>query len=265
MTLTDFIKHIAVPIISVGTAVMVGILNYQVSQNDLALRDRDQQLEERISEIDLLIKRSKEERAERESNQDFNIRIYDIVTQSLEEGNPKKQEAAKAFVIVMVEEPLRSSLLNVLKQGGEPAVKANIGRILAQEEKFLNKVYAEPEKQRSAPASYNWGQWDFDVFWCSSSGNIAKSQAKAIGDQLLSEGAKGRVRIRELPESINAKAGYQIDGYTIRKNKDETEAADAIKALAEKSLKKLGNQSQFSIGLTRQKTPWYISVFVCPN
>jgi len=265
MKLIQLIKDVAIPLISVGTAVMVGILNYQVSTNDQALRIRDQQLEERIGEIDLLVKKSKEEREERESNQDFNIKIYDIVTKSLEEGNPKKQEAAKAFVVVMVEEPLRSSLLNVLKQGGDPVVKANIGRILEQEEKFQSKVSTTLEKKREDTPSYNWGEWDFDIFWCSTSGSVAKQQAEVIGEQLLAEGAKGRVRIRELPESINAKSGYQIDGYAIRRNSNEKETASALKFLSEKSLNNSGIQAEFSLGLTRQSTPWYISAFVCPN
>ncbi|MEH6652391.1 MAG: hypothetical protein V7707_20435 [Motiliproteus sp.] len=265
MKFIPLIKDVAIPLISVGTAVMVGILNYQVSTNDQELRIRDQQLEERIGEIDLLVKKSKEDREERESNQDFNIKIYDIVTKSLEEGNSNKQEAAKAFVVVMVEEPLRSSLLNVLRQGGAPAVKANIGRILAQEESFQNKTSTAPEKTREDTPSYKWGEWDLDIFWCSVSGDLAKQQAKIIGEQLLAEGAKGRIRIRELPESINAKSGYQVEGYAIRRNNNEKEAARALKSLAEKSLKNSGAQVEFSLGLTRQSTPWYISAFVCPS
>lgn len=265
MRFAEFIQAVAVPLVSVGTAVMVGVLNYQVSTNDQALRLRDQQLEERLGEIDLLVKQSKEEREERESNQNFNIKIYDIVTESLEEGNPKKQEAAKAFVVVMVDEPLRSSLLNVLKQGGDPTVKVNIGRILEQEEKFQNKVSIAPVKKREITPTYNWGEWDFDIFWCSSSGDGAKAQAEVIGEQLLAEGSKGRVRIRELPESINAKSGYQIDGYAIRRNSNEKETAAALKSLAEASLKNSGINAEFSLGLTRQSTPWYISAFVCPS
>lgn len=265
MKFIQSVKDVAIPLISVGTAVMVGILNFQVSTNDHELRVRDQQLEERIGEIDLLVKKSKEDRDERESNQNYNIKIYDIVSKSLEEGNPNKQEAAKAFVVVMVEEPLRSSLLNVLRQGGAPVVKANIGRILEQEEKFQSKVSTVPEKKREETPSYNWGEWDLDIFWCSVSGDIARQQAELIGEQILAEGAKGRIRIRELPESINAKSGYQIEGYAIRRNSNEKEAASALKFLAEKSLKNGGIQAEFSLGLTRQSTPWYISTFVCPS
>lgn len=258
MKITEVIKDVAIPLISVATAVMVGLLNFQVSSND-------QKMRERINAIDAAVKKSQEQRAERESNQSFNIKIYDIVTKSLEEGNPKKQEAAKAFVVVMVDEPLRSSLLNVLKQGGAPTVKADISRILAQEQQFQSNFAAVPTKTRNDTASYQWGNWDFDIFWCSTSGQAAKRQAESIGDQLLAEGAKGRVRIRELPESINAKSGYQIDGYAIRRNNDEEATANALKGLAEKVLNKSGVRAEFSMSLSRQSTPWYISAFVCPG
>ncbi|WP_299668361.1 hypothetical protein [uncultured Psychromonas sp.] len=265
MKLIHLIKDVTVPLISVGTAMMVGFLNYQVSLNDKELRERDQQLEERIGEIDLLVKTSKEEREERESNQNFNIRIYDIVIKSLEDKDLKKQEAAQAFVVVMVEEPLRTSLLSVLKQGGEDAIKVNIGRILEEEEKFQNKVSITPKENAKVTPSYNWGEWDLDIFWCSTSKEVAKHQAEVIGAQLLAEGAKGRIRIRELPDSINAKSGYQIEGYAIRRNTNEQNTAAALKRLAEKSLRLNGVKVEFNLGLTRQNTPWYISTFVCPS
>ena len=274
MKLADLIKNIAIPLISVVTAVMVGLLNHQVSKNDQELRKRDQELkirdqklQHRLGEIDLLVKKTKEEREERESNQEFNLKIYDIVTKSIEENNARKQETAKAFVVVMVEEPLRSSLLNVLKQGGAPAVKRNISKILEAEEKFQTNVATVPEQNRVEDSTYKWGNWDFDIFWCSTSGAKAKAQAQTIGEQLAAEGAEGRIRIRELPESINAKSGYQIDGYAIRRNSNEKEkkAATALKSLAENALEKSGINATFTQSVTRQNTPWYISAFLCPS
>jgi len=264
MQIAEFIKDIAVPLISVATAVMVGVLNHQVNTNEAALKERDQRLQERIGELDLMIKKTREEREERESNQNFNLRIYDIVTKSLEEADPKKQEAASAFVIVMVDEPLRSSLLNVLKQGAAPAVKEKVGYIIAQEKKYQSDVATTPQKKGEVTPSYNWGEWDFDIFWCSTSGDAAKQQAEVIGEQLLAEGSRGRVRIRELPESINVRSGYQIEGYTIRRNSNEKETADALGTLAEKALAQKGVHKKFSQSLTTQNTPWYISAFVCP-
>jgi hypothetical protein len=265
MKLADLIKNIVIPLISVATAVMVGFLNHQVSENDLKLRERDQELRQRLGEIDLLVKKTKEEREERESNQDFNLKIYDIVTKSLEENDARKQETAKAFVVVMVEEPLRSSLLNVLKQGGAPEVKQNISKILEAEEKFQTNVAMVPEQKRVETSTYTWGEWDFDIFWCSTSGAKAKAQAEIIGEQLVAEGAEGRIRIRELPESINAKSGYQIDGYAIRRNSNEIETAAALQSLAENALDKSGSKTTFTQSLTRQSTPWYVSAFLCPS
>ncbi len=265
MTPSDFVKNLFVPLISVGTAVMVGILNFQVSQNDLELRQRDQELEQKLSEIDLVIKKSREEREERESNQDFNLKIYEIVTESLEENSAQKQDAARAFVVVMVDEPLRSSLLNVLKQGGSPMMKREINKILQAEQKFQNVNAWIPKVERKVTSSHSWGNWDFDIFWCTSSGEEAKIQAQMIAEQLKAEDAKGRIRVRELPDSINAKSSYQVNGYNIRRNTNEIETANALKQLGETALSNNDISTEFTISTSRQNTPWYISAFVCPR
>lgn len=266
MNLVELVKNAIVPLISVVTALMVAWLNYSV-------RERDQAIQAELSKINAQVALDREEREERESNQQFNLKIYEIVTESLEEKNAKKQEAAQAFVVVMVEEPLRSSLLNVLKQGGDPEVQKNIGQILEAEKKFKEAVDTQtqikvsPDTQGTVSPSYQWGDWDFDIFWCAGSGSAAKEQADLIGKQLIAEGSKGRIRVRELPESINAKAGYQISGYVIRRNnnKQETEAAGALKNLAESVLDKNGVKATFSVGISYQSTPWYVSAFVCPT
>lgn len=282
MTVGEAIKGVVIPLVTALTAVMVGVLNHQIGKNDQALRVRDQelrasvaaverdikvrdqQLKEKLAELDLVLKRSQEERAERESGREFNLKIYEILTSSIEERNPQKQEAAKAFIIVMVDEPLRSSLLNVLKQGGATEVKETIGQILEAEERFKSNLAVVPTKQAAVSASHAWGEWDFDIFWCASSGAPAKAQAVSIAERLDAEGAKGRIRVRELPESINARTGYQIDGYAIRMNGNEGETATALKDLAEKALANAGAPGTFVLGVSNQSTPWYISAFLCP-
>ena len=266
MNLGELVKNAIVPLISVVTALMVAWLNYSLSE-------RDQAIQAELSKINAQVALDKEEREERESNQQFNLKIYEIVTESLEEKNAKKQEAAQAFVVVMVEEPLRSSLLNVLKQGGDPEVRKNIGQILEAEKKFKEAVDTQaqlsvsPDTQGTVSPSYQWGDWDFDIFWCAGSGDTARQQADLIGKQLIAEGSRGRIRVRELPDSINAKAGYQISGYVIRRNsnKQETEAAGALKEMAESVLDKNGVTATFSLGISYQDTPWYVSAFVCPQ
>lgn len=265
MKLSEFIKNTLIPLVSVVTALLVGVLNFQVSQNDAELRERDQQLQERLGEIDAMVTRSREQREERESNQEFNLKIYDIVIKSLEENDAKKQEAAKAFVVVMGDDDLRDALLRVFEQGGQPPVQQSARQILEAEERFRRPKQETVKKTREETRSYPWGNWDFDIFWCSESGTEARKQAGLIGEQLVAEGAEGKIRVRELPASINARSGYRISDYEIRRNSNEEETADALKALADKVLAGNGIRNTFEIGTTRQDTAWYISAFVCPT
>jgi hypothetical protein len=240
------VKDILVPLITAITAVMVLFLNNSVNKANLAIDGR--------------LKELASQREERESIQDFNLKIYEIVIGSLETGDLQQQEAAKAFVVVMVDEPLRASLLSVLEQGGEPQIQQDVGQILEEEGKFkAENVELVPPNQKQR---FNWEDWDYDIFWCTSSGSSAEFQANQIKDALLSEGAEGRIRVRELPDSINARSGYQIRGYAIRKNSGEDNQAAALKGLAESTLEL--SDGTFTIGLSTQPTPWYISAFICP-
>jgi hypothetical protein len=240
------IKDFLVPLLTAITAISVVFLNHSVSKTNITI-------EEKFKEIE-------NQREERESLQGFNLKIYEIVANSIKTGDLQQQEAAKAFVVVMVNEPLRSSFLNVLKQGGTPEIKEDVGQIIEQENKFNSEnIDASSIEQTQR---FNWEDWDYDIFWCTSSGSLAESQANQIQNALLSEGAKGSVRVRELPESINARSGYQIRGYAIRKNEGEEEQAQALKSLSEKTLANV--DAIFTVGVSTQVTSWYISAFVCP-
>lgn len=163
----------------------------------------------------------------------------------------------------MVEEPLRTSLLNVLKQGGDESVKANVSKILQSEKSFKSVTGAVVTKTRDAEPTYAWRDWDFDLFYCATSKVRSKQQAERVGEQLKAEGAQGRIRIRELPESLNAKASYRMAGYHIRYNEgNELPTAKALKQLADKTL---GEQTDFQLSVSTQNTSWYTSAFICPG
>ena len=153
----------------------------------VVMADIEEAIKAELSKINAQVALNREQREERESNQEFNLKIYEIVTESLEQKDAKKQEAAQAFVVVMVDEPLRSSLLNVLKQGGDPEVKKNVGEILEAEKRFKEAlvtqapVTADPDAQGTVTPSYRWDEWDFDIFWCTGSGDDARQQAEMIG------------------------------------------------------------------------------------
>ena len=255
--LGGLIQNVLVPIITVGTALMVAWLNYSVSKVD-------QDLKEQIASVDLAIKEARDERDKINSEREFNFKIYDLVQKSIEEENQRKQEVAKQFVIVMVDGELRKRLLGVLEAGGTPEVRKETARLIEKENKF-DIQQAEVYSLTKQKPSFNWEDWDYDVFWCETSGDEAKLQAEAIVSQLKSEGAKGRLRARELPASVNAKTGYKISGYAIRRSDNEIPQATALQKLSERVLSQNGYSVVFNQQPTNSKTKWYISTFLCPN
>ncbi len=277
----NFVTYILVPVVTVVTGVLVVFVDHEVSKNNQEIgrmeislkkqvaqteakaKKRDLVIKKQLADLDQVIRESKEQREERESNQKFNLKIYDIVIDSLEKKDGKKQAAAKAFVVVMVEEPLRTSLLSVLGQGAEPEVKKEVSKILSEEMRFKEEVSITPDRKEDIQPSYSWEEWDFDIFWCASSGAVAKSQATLIAERLVAEKAKGRVRVRQLPESKNAQKGYRVFGYEIRRNSNESEVADALGRLSEGVLK--NSKVKFTYRTTAQNTPWYVSTFICPD
>jgi len=252
-----FIQKVLVPIITIGTASMVAWLNYSVSKVD-------QDLKKQIASVDLAIKEAKDERDKINTEREFNFKIYDLVQKSIEEGNQRKQEVAKQFVIVMVDGELRKRLLGVLEAGGTPEVRKKTLRVIEKEEKFEIQQ-AEVFALTKQKPSFTWENWDYDVFWCETSGDEVKRQAEAIVSHLRSEGAKGRLRARELPASVNAKTGYKISGYAIRRSHNEIPQATVLEELAEEALSKNGYFVEFNQQLASSKTKWYISAFLCPQ
>lgn len=252
-----FLQNIFIPVVTVGTATMVAVLNFSVSKVD-------QDLKQQIASVDLSIKEAKNEREKLNSEREFNFKIYDLVQQSIEQGNEKKQEVAKQFVIVMVDGELRNRLLGVLEAGGTAAIKQETAALLRKEEEFNVQQTAIFSKPKIARDSFSWEDWDYDIFWCERSGESAKDQAGLIANQLKAEGANGKIRVRELPASVNAKSGYKVSGYTIRMGKSEIKQGNALKKMSEHILSDQGYTAEFNLQPTRQKTRWYLSAYVCP-
>ncbi len=252
-----FLQNILIPLVTVGTATMVAWLNHSVSRVD-------QDLKEQIASVDMAIKEARDEREKLNAEREFNFKIYDLVQESIEEENEKKQEVAKQFVIVMVDGELRHRLLGVLEAGGTPSIQKETALLIKKEEKFDTQqaeIFTQP---KTTTPSFSWEDWDYDVFWCETSGENARIQASLIVDQLKQEGAKGRIRVRELPASVNAKSGYKISGYAIRRSENEVAQANALKDLSEGVLSQQGYTPVFNVQPTSQKTRWYISAFICP-
>jgi len=258
----DFFKNVLVPGITVVTALLAGWVNYSVStvKSDLDLQKA--KLDEQQASLNKLTT----ERSLRKFDEDLTFRVYDAVITSLKANDAKQQQAASALVIVMAEEPLRTQLLQVFDkaQTTAPEVRLEVAKVLATEQRFQQEeatakaaLAAKPPRPTIGPG---WGDWDIDVFWCQKSGEPARKNADAIVTALQNDGAKGRLRARVLPDSINAQPGYRVSGYAVRRDTGEEERAVALKLLAERILP----GTTFDVLPTGRATRWYLSAFICP-
>lgn len=234
------IKEVLIPLVTVVTAVLVAVLNSSVAN------------------VETQLKASQEQRAERESYQSVDLKIYDKVIASLEAKDPQKQLVAQALVNVMASDSFRVKLLNVLQKTAEDTVKKEVERII-KEDKFDAEEKTVVVTKKSIPEKYEtWLGYNIDIFWCEDSGDSARQKAELIEQRLLELGAKGRIRIRQLPSSINSRSGYRISGNVIRANNDENQVAAK---LLQATTGVLGNE--FEILPSSQPTPGYISAFIC--
>lgn len=198
-------------------------------------------------------------RADRESREKKQIQVYEAVVKSLESGDARRQAVSKALVTAMLDDPLRTELLAVLSTSSSPEIRKEAEATLAQESRFKTEENAPPRAAAEGKSS-RWEDIDFDIFWCERSGDAAKAQAERIRDRLAAEGARGRLRVRLLPDSINARPGYQHSGYVIRYNTGEEGLSAKLKALGDGIVAPAAFVPSFS----SQATPWYLSAFVCP-
>lgn len=170
----EFVKNILVPILTVVTTCLAGYLNFSINSVD-------QTLKLSMAELDSQMKNSEEARNERESQQEFNLKIYQMVTESLKAKDKQLQDVATAFVVVLVDdETLRSPLLRVLKQGGQPAIQERVSKILDNETKFQKDDYTRQLQSSEQQRGFNWEDLDYDIFWCASSGEPALGQAERV-------------------------------------------------------------------------------------
>lgn len=264
----DFIKNIVTPLSAVVAALLAAWVNYSVSQVKAQIDLRQQEVQEKLKQQELALDALMTERNVKKLDEDLTFRVYEAVTASLKSNDEKQQQAASALVVVMAAEPLRTQLLQVFgaSQTTVPEVRRAVEKVLKDEQKFnldsavVQQAAAKPAAAPQSTRALPWHDWDVDIFWCERSGQSARDSATAIAKELSAQGAKGRVRARLLPDSINAKPGYRVAGYAIRRDANEAAQGNALKGLAERVVP----SAQFEIVTSNQATRWYLSAFVCP-
>jgi outer membrane lipoprotein SlyB len=286
---TDTIKNVGA-IAGIIGALVSAYVGYSTSQDKKELDNRQLQLQQEQQQQQTLVQQQQIDIARlstqsdvKKKNDDLDFRVYEAVQESLKTKDLKQQQVASVLVNVMLSEPMRTQLLTAFGQSPttDPQVRQAVDKVLTEERKFVqdDQLAKNAPSQSGSPVTSTstggpagsatptaavspvWGNWDFDVFWCEHSGPDAKRNAEAIVAALKSDEATGRLRARMLPDSVNARPGYGVVGFVIRKDAGEEKQATALQGLAQKAVP----GSQFVIATSGSATRWYLSAFVCPS
>ncbi len=205
-----------------------------------------------------------------ESKNKWDFKVYDSVVGVVNSKDSGKILAVKVMVEHVASDELKKDLIKIVNNELEKLYETEESRIkrlptrsssVQTSEPVVANVESPVVTETPNVSQVDWGSWDLDIFWCESSGAGAKEQADQLKYVIEGEGAQGRIRSRILPDITNQKPGYGVKGYQIRPNANELAFANQVA----KFVNTLTNGDvSFEIKQSAQKTPWYLSVFICP-
>ncbi len=261
------LNNVIVPILAVATPILVALLTWQVDDARQEIDAGQQRLSAEIARVDQELKRLEADRLERESLQNYNIIVLKEVKDSLARDDPVVQKVVIGLLQSMPNQSLAQTWLEALEDSENTSednkIEARNARQAIVYDVEQKQVAASPVQQALAPqASFQWEDYDYDIFWCEDSPQWVREIADKIAAQMTDEGAKGRLRVRMLPVKVNLRAGYGIQGYAIQANSNEQDQAQALKKIGDQVI---GPEGSFQIGASTQETPYYLSAFLCPR
>lgn len=210
-----------------------------------------------------------EDRKDQEHLLGLRLKVFELVNKALE-GDERQQSATTALVqsLLNIEDPLRTGLLQVLLTEAKPEARATLVEVIAKDEQYRAWL---SEARQAAPASQSGvsegalpatlAAMSVDVFFCADPNAAMQSRRKEKAEQLrqaLKGQALVRPNVRELAESVNASPGYRVQGLQLRHEANELAMGKALQELVQ-------TKTQMSFGLRQvaNKTPGYLSLFVC--
>lgn len=191
-----------------------------------------------------------------ESERALNFRIYQSIAEALESDDERRMRAVRTIVEAMAGDEIKSGFLE--------ALETRQTQLFDKETRELEVVQsskaAPPVAAGTSAEEFDWSRWDVDVFWCATSGAAAEGEAEAIVQALRERGANGRLRARELPARVNERTSYGISGYEVRMGEGEEVPARILSELGVEIVP----GAEFRRVRVAQKSPGYVSVFLCP-
>jgi hypothetical protein len=251
MTTKDFFTTILVPAVTAVTGILAFSLSNSVSKFEAKLKERDATRQD-AAEVRLVS----------EQQAQMHLQVYDAVMKSLDTDDPRKQKVATSLVVAMLnpDDSMRLGLLEVLTKQASGEVKAQASTALEESRQYVTQQQSLSHLT-TPPSVDDWTSYNLDVFWCAANGPTARDGANRVLNALQQAGSKGRLRIREFGDSINASPGYRISGLAIRREASEESVAQAVKKIADSGYGSGGDG--FQLTSSTQGTPGYVGLFVC--
>lgn len=250
-------KGIVLPAITVLTPVLIAAATVYTD-------DKISQVDAAVKLQSITIMELEERRRERESQQQYNLKILEEVKAALVKDDALLQKVVIGLLSSMPDRDLASIWLKAIESSEQSSSDIKVSAGAAQEAVVFDRQQEQVSLTsaiKQPMVQFNFEDYDFDIFWCLESGPTAETTANKVKAALQDGGARGRLRVRPLPASVNARPGYQIKGFEIRPNANEVDQANALKDLTRGTL---GPGVDFSLRTSKTSTPWYLSAFVCP-
>lgn len=248
----------------------LAVLGFWLNHNAQQQKQAFDQQKLALDQLQSLLATNRDQREERGSREQMRLQLFDKVSVSLQKGEDRHFEAARALVESLlsttdpVESELRVGLIRALALGAPVAKQQEFKEAANREVRFQTEQReleadaqqrADKPPQRDSPlAAYR-----VDVFYCAGASSAVHERRAQGFQQTLKERVPGlQVRVRELAASINASPGYGITRTELR-----YEAANEARAAQElASILSTDGAGPF-LRPVSNTTPLYLSVFAC--
>ncbi|MCR9077292.1 MAG: hypothetical protein NXI07_14740, partial [bacterium] len=237
-------------------------------------------------QIDLL----EAERENRKLNYDISLKVYEKVV-AIDQSNPDDLRLAVALIEVLPDDSFKGRLGAALSALSSSVAKTTtmaslrpVAESVADTAQFIAESVKVAQVQAQGPGPLpgtlpsplpvpplststtfslgNPGGWDYDVFWCEKEpSEIERATAQEVATAITGANT-GRVRVRMLPDAVNARPAYQVKGAVIRADSTEMEVAEAERL---RDAIKAATGLTFTVEQNTGESPWYLSVFLCPG
>ena len=248
------------PITLLAAAIAAIVSTYMSVQYGPALK----KLEVHQTEINALLSQQNLEQGEEKFDRDFKFSIIDRVFTAIGSGNKEQISVALAMVKTMLgsDPETQKELLKAIASTPDASTADQLKAAVAVENivrfdsaQVITTMANLVEPQKGTPAA-EVTEWRFDVFFGEGKAQVTQEKAERIAAALRELYPQSKVRLRDLPDVVNAREGYNVKRNEIRFDHDEAEQAKKMLM----AMEKIGVRMQPHESTSR--TAGYISVFV---